>query len=197
MSSGWIVEEIDLAPLERKLAAMIEAGRLPAGLSVGAVLGLARAYHNRRHGEDMDKMKPSDALAWIEATQRAADALSVRLWDMPDAVQGALTIARARMGRTDDPAEDARAVLLKLAGMLEMARREIDEAEGPRAKGGRPSALSGWLTIRLSEIVERAGVPADATPSGALVQALGEVLAAVGEDRAKPAEIARKALKLR
>ncbi len=175
MSAIWGVPMDGLGEKVRQLKA---EGKLPTGLDVAAIEGAVERFH--AFAEKGDPFATKDARGHLEGLIGRADTLADALLRLPLDVLDALQLAMARpQGPSREIIIEARDVLGRLAGALELARREI-----PHSKGGAPTADYAWLVIELAGVIERAGAVADASKAGPLARLLW-LLPAFQNDSAK------------
>ena len=162
MTANWAAP---VEGLRGKVDALIASGKVPAAISVAAVEAAASRYLAFEPVEA--GLAPSEAMDAADALINRIGDLQDSLFHLPDELQLALAIARARRGanNTGDPIQEAAESLRKAWKLLELARREI--AAAPK-QNGRPAAKQTRLILDLAAIIERAGGKADASKSGAL-----------------------------
>jgi hypothetical protein len=161
MSAGWAAPVEGLA---EKVRALIEAGKLPPAINVAAIEGAAARYH--AFAPTDARLSPSETQEKIEGLIAKSDDFAILLNRLPIEVSDALDTAMARGGGpARDVAREARDVLQRLAGALELARREV--ADAPRREG-RPPAKHALLVLDLADIVQRAGGAVDHSAKGAV-----------------------------
>jgi hypothetical protein len=190
MSSGWLEPAEGLAA---RVEALVEAGRVPAGLDVAAIEASMARYTAIEPVEEA--LAPSEAARATDALIDRLAALESDLRRIPAELSDAIKLAMLRTGRQG---ADPVAVAADAAGgawrALELARREIEA--GPR-RVGRPPSRRAALVLDLAGAIERAGGTVDASAGGPLVALVGAVLATAGERVTSVAQVVKSALRLR
>lgn len=125
----------------------------------------------------------------LDRIAEAAGLLAAALASASPAAQGAM-LMREQLHGARNARISALQDLRTLAGVAEMARRDVEQRVGR----GAPMAKNTILIADLAAAIRAQGCTADAKPQGPLVLAFGIALEACGESVSDPAKTVESAL---